>query len=54
MTSHATALLNAASMSQMSGVFFLRKSFCVVTGASRGLGKEIAIQLSKEWDREGT
>ena len=24
-----------------------------MTGASRGLGKEIAIQLSREWDKEG-
>ena len=37
----------------MSDGFFQRRSFCVVTGASKGLGKEIAIQLSKEWDREG-
>ena len=32
---------------------FKRRSFCVVTGASRGLGREIAVQLSKEWSLAG-
>ena len=35
------------------GDFFKRRSYCIVTGASRGLGKEIAIQLAREWEREG-
>ena len=32
---------------------FQRRSFCVVTGASRGLGREIAIQFSREWSQSG-
>ena len=27
--------------------------FCLVTGASRGLGREIALQIAGEWDKEG-
>ena len=34
------------------GEFFKKRSFCIVTGASRGLGKEIAIQLAREWNKE--
>lgn len=33
--------------------FFQRKSFCIITGASRGIGKEITLQLSKGWEEEG-
>jgi len=32
---------------------FKLASFCVVTGASRGLGKEISLQLAQGWSREG-
>lgn len=28
---------------------FTRRSFCVVTGGSRGLGREIALRLSRGW-----
>ena len=28
-------------------------SYCVVTGASRGLGREVALQIAGEWNKEG-
>jgi sepiapterin reductase len=33
--------------------FFKLCGFCVVTGASRGLGREIALQLAQGWSEEG-
>lgn len=31
--------------------FFTRPTYCIVTGASTGLGRELAVQLSREWTR---
>ncbi|XP_003392127.2 PREDICTED: sepiapterin reductase-like [Amphimedon queenslandica] len=34
--------------------FFKRSTYCIVTGASGGLGRELAIQLSREWSATGS
>lgn len=38
--------------SRNMGLFKLN-SFCIVTGASRGLGRETALQLAQGWSAEG-
>ena len=32
---------------------FKLSTFCIVTGASRGLGREIALQLVQGWTMDG-
>ena len=34
---------------KMASLFFDRASSCVVTGASRGIGRELAVQLAQKW-----
>lgn len=34
--------------------FFDEECFCIITGASRGLGRSIARLFAKEWERRGT
>jgi sepiapterin reductase len=34
--------------------FFYRKTYCIITGASSGLGQELATQLSKLWSNSKT
>lgn len=29
-------------------------TFCIITGGSKGLGREIAIQLAQQWHNSGT
>ena len=36
-------------MNVLKMAFFMRSSYCLITGASRGVGREIAIQLAQEW-----
>lgn len=33
--------------------FFSKATFCIVTGASSGLGRELAIQFAREWGKTG-
>ena len=37
----------------MAMAFFSRSTFCIVTGASKGLGYEIAMQLAQGWCKAG-
>ena len=34
----------------MAGSIFQKRSICLITGASRGLGKTIAVELSKKFE----
>ena len=48
-----SAVESALNHILINSSMFTKKGFCVVTGASKGLGKSIATQFAAQWNKNG-